>query len=530
VRTDKKRKLILDKMVKGALQNDIWNINSIVSAVFAYTDIKDLLEFNIACKKWNSLTNHIIHKNIKLFRNLEVKYNIAGEKLSIDEKIDAEVEECIKNNAKYTHYIKKFDYCENILPGRAIEFIETFAFLTKLHFSDVSISQGQFICMVKPLDKLEELNLSFSLIKNIDSEESITRTFQLPQTFAKLTINYLNLLENTEPFVQIINSHVNLKELEINSCNADSFITPFCKHYPSLQAFSYNNDSLKSSECFLKIFENCPQLLKLKLWIEYSSDELFSSICKNLTKLEKFELNNYKKLLLDDLGPQIKFSHTTNIRKLILCCEKLSSYSLNSILQNCPELEEFTLEIRNNYQIDYFFTLDLKISTKIKKLKIIYPNLTKSSLNSILLNCPYLEDLDITFSKEWKGYSDVMGQRCTKLKNLSLYRFYETVDQDQDNNFEDCINLKFLSNNLQFSNTLTKLTLINFKFEDANSAHFKKFTKLRFIKFPNQFNILGKNLVEININMNLWPNYKLKKSQVLGSSYDIKLFKLKSNF
>jgi hypothetical protein len=512
-------------MNKDALRNEIWDIKSIVSDIFTYVDIKDLLEFNIACKQWNTLTNSMVHKSVKLLRKEFNKLEISDEKRSKATQIDMEVCEFIANNSKYSRYIKQLNFCESIKPERAIEFIETLNCLTKIQFSNVEISQDQFICMVKPLNKLEELILSFVTVKEIFRKRLCIEAIQLPPTLAKLSINHLTIAGNAELFVQSINSHVNLKEFEHYSYDDSVFITPFYKHYPSLQYLTYSNQNLKSPEYFIKIFESNPQLLNLKLWIECSNDELSNSICKNLTKLEKFEMVSYTPFVLDDQEPHIKFCQPTNIRKLALTCANLSSDSFNSILQNCPVLEEFILGIRSYVYIDYLFSLNLEKNINIKKLKITYPSLTESSLDSILLNCPRLEELDISFPRKWKGYSEVISRRCFKLKHLSLYKINQSLTQDYNNNLNDYNSLRFLLGSFQFKSTLISLKLKSFNFKYINSAYFQNFPKLKVILFTVQNIERHKNLNEIDINMDLWPSYKLKKTRKSISTYDIKLVK-----
>jgi hypothetical protein len=47
----------------------LWDIGSILSNIFVYTDHKDLIEFSTFCKKWSDIIIPIIHKNIKLTCN-----------------------------------------------------------------------------------------------------------------------------------------------------------------------------------------------------------------------------------------------------------------------------------------------------------------------------------------------------------------------------------------------------------------------------------------------------------------------------
>ncbi|KXN68331.1 hypothetical protein CONCODRAFT_79786 [Conidiobolus coronatus NRRL 28638] len=488
------------------LVNEIWNIEPIMSTIFSYSKFRDLIEFSTVCKRWNLLTAPIIYRGIKILRNQVAKQRASRESLN-DERVDAEVEECIANNSKYSHYVKELRFCKNIKPNKAIEFFETFKYLTKLHITNVEISQDQFLCMIKPLDKLEELTFSRVFIKKNFKNRVYKQSIQLPKTLTKLSLSNVSLYGNTELFKNSINSHSNLKQFILDSCNKGNYLTPFYKSYPSLKEFSYNNNNSESHQSLARIFESNPQIIGLKLEPN-SLRFLMEPISKNLINLQDFEVYyNY----YFDIDFEFYFTQPIKIKKLKVASTLDNSVSWNSILKNCPDLEEFNYSPHYCIQ-DRVLSFTVDKLTKIKKLTIDCQDLIESTFESILLNCPLLKELDITFLKEWKGYFDIILQRCANLEHLTLYSRHSLPNQ------EEYYSLKLLSTS-SFKNTLTSLTLNNLNFCcSANSLHLQDYSNLKFVKLQIPNRGYGKRGSVAPFNDDLWLGYS--KSYYLNTDYD----------
>ncbi|KXN66385.1 hypothetical protein CONCODRAFT_11801 [Conidiobolus coronatus NRRL 28638] len=157
-------------------ENDIWNIGSIRSNIFAYTEFKDLVNFNTVCKRWNNVSNHIIHKTIKLKRRWDIMKQIYGKRFNSAANIE-EVDECISNNAKNAPFVKEFNYNYKLNPLRAIKVFETFRFICYLTIGSCDMSQGQFLGMISPLNQLRELTLSYLRIKLVLVRDFIKKLF-----------------------------------------------------------------------------------------------------------------------------------------------------------------------------------------------------------------------------------------------------------------------------------------------------------------------------------------------------------------
>jgi hypothetical protein len=192
--------------------NDIWNINSIFSNIFAFSDHKDLVNFNVICKKWNHLTNPIIHKSIKLQRRRAFQSKDHNKGLIKSAKLDAEAEMCIINNSKHAPFIKEFQFNDKLNPKRAMQFFETFRFISNLTIEGVSMTQYQFINIISPLNQLQELNIKCLIVRKVFNCNTAERP-ALPQSLTKLNLGTVYLYNNPELFIQTINSHRNLIEL-----------------------------------------------------------------------------------------------------------------------------------------------------------------------------------------------------------------------------------------------------------------------------------------------------------------------------
>jgi hypothetical protein len=352
------KKLKNDKLLAT---NEIWNIVPIMSTIFDYSDNKDLIEFNTVCKKWNLLTTRIIYRSIKLLSNQSARQIARGRSLS-DEKIEAEAEECIANNSKYSHYVKEFKFCESIKPKTAIEVFETFKYLAILHINNVEISQDQFSCMVKPLDNLEELTFNKVIIKKILENRLYKESIQLPKTLTKLSLYSVSLDGNTELFNNAINTHSNLKIFTLEYGDESTFLTPFYECYSSLNVFIYSSDNFENRHNLGRIMESNPQITSLKLNTT-SLEFLLGPISKYLINLQEFEFFNP---LYTGENFEYDFFQPIKIKKLKLTSSLDSAVSWCSLLKNCPELEELVyIPIYGN--IEKSILLNFGKPTKEKK-------------------------------------------------------------------------------------------------------------------------------------------------------------------
>ncbi|KXN65127.1 hypothetical protein CONCODRAFT_13395 [Conidiobolus coronatus NRRL 28638] len=342
----KRAKKIVEIKNEVSRQSDIWNINPILSNILAYTDRKDLLEFNTVCKKWNQLSNPIIHKTIKLNRSWDIIKKSHDKRLNKYGKIDADVVECISNNAKHAPFIKEFYYDYKLEPQRAIEIFETFRFISKLTIKSWEMSQDQFLGMISPLTQLQELNLEHLEIKKIVYKRLYKEVVQLPSSLKKLTLS-VKLIDNPDLFIQTINSHTNLVEFSSKSSHGFDSLEPFYKPYPSLVKFEYENQQVKSSQSLIKVFENNPQLISLKMPLGYMNNNLANLLSSYLTNLEELNLSEGNSYSYDQTDINLKFSQPTKIKKLNLSWRRLTESSVDSILLNCPHLEELLQKLEN---------------------------------------------------------------------------------------------------------------------------------------------------------------------------------------
>jgi hypothetical protein len=505
---DKKAKEIKNQ---GSQKNDIWNIGSILSSIFSYTDRKDLVKFNTVCKKWNYLTNHIIHKNIKVNRSWKVMKQVHDPRFSKAAKIDAEVLECISNNAKHAQLVKKFNFIEKLKPQRAIEFFETFRFINILTIDRITMSQDQFLGMINPLAQLQELTLKQINIKKIIRKRLYTEVVQLPSSLKRLRIEYISLANNPELFVQTINSHSNLVEYSHLSHLNNGFLEPFCKPYPSLKTFEYNHHQLQNSQSLFKIVENNTQLTGLKLALSCWNNELSSRISNYLTNLEEFRFSETIGYNRDFSDLLLKFSQPTKIRKLSLGWLRMSNCSLNSILQNCPHLEELELNRYHNYQLPISGTfINLSKSFKVKKLAINCDNMSGAAFSSLILSFPDLNELSIVLPIAWKEWMNVVYENCGNLQKLDICTPTRVYGEQREAFLQEIYQSDFFTCISKCKSTLTNLTLKHFKAHKSKAENFKYFENLRSIKYPAQSknNNYSANH-EVKIDEDLWQEYKL---------------------
>jgi hypothetical protein len=506
-------------------KSGIWNIEPIMSNIFTYIEYKDLVEFNTVCKKWNNLTNPIIHKTIKLNRGRGIFGKVLYSTCEKAAKIDSEAVECIINNAKYASFVKKFIYNYSLGSRRAIEVFETFRFICNLTISKCDLSQEQFLGMINPLTQLQELNLEHIIIKKIIGERNYIEAFQLPSSLKKLKLGSIRLINNPDLFIRTINSHSKLVEFRAYMYANIEYLEVFYKPYPSLLNFEFNCE-LHAPQPLFAVFENNPQLIGLKISLGGWSNELVNYINNTLINLEELKFSEKSNSEIDFFT---KFSQPTKIKKLELEWARLSNCSLNSILMNCSHLEELILNRYGTIPRDnYIEFLNLSNPNKLKKLVIDCNNLSEGVLDSLLLNCSQLNELGIALPWVCKEVLKAIYEKCTNLERLEIWPL----------GFISCpefYGIEFFTCNPKCKSTLTHLTLNGFKAANSKSEYFKNFENLKSIKYPYQVKKIIRRTASRNervflfviddIDMNLWQGYKLF-SKDNGGSYDIEFKKI----
>jgi hypothetical protein len=478
---ERKTKESIEFKNEGSQQSSIWNISSLLSNIFTYADRKDLLEFSTVCKKWNHLTNPIIHKNIKLNRNRDIIKQLYGKGLNEAAIIDAEVAECIFHNRKHAPLVKEFNFSHKLDLCTAIKVFATFRFINILTIEYCTMNQDQFLGMVSPLAQLQELTLSYLRIRNNFNDGIYNEAVQLPSSLKKLRLGHIGLIDNPELYIQTINSHNNLLEFSYLS-ETNEFFEPFYKPYPSLVNFEYTNQQLQSPQHLIKIFEQNPQIATFKLSLQYWNTEYVNCICRYLINLEDLDFIQYGFDNNDYPGFNFKFSQPTKIKKLNLERIRLSNFSLNSILENCSDLEELNLRPYVYYkQYNYISYINPYIYTKIKKLSISYDELTESVFSTLLSSCPYLNEITITLPYEWRVAMKSIYENYDNLERLEIRSPHRIHEQDKGIFLQEFYNSEFFTNIPKCKSTLTHLTLKGFNTLNSKSAHFKKFKCLKSI-------------------------------------------------
>jgi hypothetical protein len=510
-------------------QNDVWNIDLILSNIFAYTNQKDLLEFNTVCKKWNSAANPITHKTIKLTRSWDIVKQSHSNVSKKFAKIDADVVECILNNAKHAPFVKEFKYSYKLYPQRAIEVFETFRFISSLTIENSDMTQDQFLGMINPLTQLQELTLSSIGIKTTIRKWIYKESIQLPQTLKRLSLFDVRLIGNPELFVQTMNSHNNLVNFFIRSNSSYVFLEAFYKYYPSLLNFGLDSFERQTHKLLYGIFENNPQLISLKLPLECMNSELVSHISTYLANLERLNLQECDGYSHKFRDVNLKFSQPTKIKKLNLLWNNLSIFTLNLTLLNCPNLEELSLNRVSNYEIPNSFKFINNFnSAKLKKLFIGHYALSECSFESIFSSCPYISELDIKLPAEWKEAIKSIYENCANLEKLNLFPPYGIYGQELNTFFREFYESEFFTSNPKCKSTLTHLTLNYFNIHVSNAEHYKNFEKLKSIKCLKQFRTYYNTLDQkARVDMNLWPGYEIiSKETGHRYNYDVELKRL----
>jgi hypothetical protein len=507
-------------------QNGVWNNSSILYKILAYTDHEDLLKLNTVCKKWNHLTNPIIHKTVKLNRSWDIISQVIDKRLKKLGKIDTDVVECISNNAKHAHLVKKFKYDYKLEPRRTIEVFETFRLICFLTIENSDMSQDQFLGMISPLNQLQELNLSsFSIgrvIKNRIHKESV----QLPPTLKKLRLYNIELINNPQLLIQTINSHRDLVEFSIYSRTNIRFLEPFYKNYPSLLNFEFNNNQVQAHQPLFDIFENNSQLINLKLSLRFWNRELLSHANNHLINLEELKLCEIGEHDISYTDFFAEFSQPTKIKKLNLKWVRLSNCSLNSILLNSPDLEELSLNLYDYYKrSNYVKFLNFSNPTKLKKFSVNCDILSEGVFETLILNSLHLNELNIVLPREWKGVMESIYEKCINLAKLNISASGQIYLQNSNDTFErEFYKSGFFTRNPKCRSTLLYLALNQFRAINAEAEYFKNFEKLKSIKYPKQYYQcpVGQNQ-KMNIDMGLWSGYRLMRTNDHIEFYDIEL-------
>ncbi|KXN67427.1 hypothetical protein CONCODRAFT_10508 [Conidiobolus coronatus NRRL 28638] len=371
------------------------------------------------------------------------------------------------------------------------------------------MSQDQFLGMISPLTQLQELTLKNLTIKRIVYKRIYKEVIQLPSTLKKLSLS-VRLINNPELFIQTINSHNNLVEFNYYSFTHNLIFEPFYKPYPSLLKFDYANANLQSPETLIRIFEQNFQLTSLKLTLKCWNNELTSYISKNLNSLEEFNLTDFSGYYQDHTDLNLKFSQPTKIKKLSLVWGRLSNFSLDSILENCPHLEELTLNRNNIYrQPDPDLLINISKLIQVKKLNVNCEHLSVTAFNHLLLSCSQLNELVVILPIECKALMKSIYENCANLQKLDICPRYQMWPYQKDAFFQELCDSEFFTNSSKIKSTLTHLTLKEFKAQNYKVEHFKNFEKLKSIKFSAQhyhnYRRFGK---KYKIYKNLWPEFK----------------------
>jgi hypothetical protein len=486
----------------------IWDINIILSKIFSYTEFEDLVKFSTVNKRWNSLINPIIHKNIKMLRSKSIRNNIYDKGLKKSKIIDAEATECIAVNAKISHLIKELTYSKSFSLEKTMGFFETFRFITRLNISLVAICINRFLYILKPLFMLQELDITALKIKKSPTNTIYESAIQLPSTLKILKLTRINTTNNSEIFIKTLNSHTSLVEFNFDTCDRNEYLNPFIKSYPSLKTLKYYSTSLESPQQLCRIIEFNPQLLNLKLEIGAWNNDLTTLISRSLVNLKKFALFDSSEFVQDQ--PIFsKFSQPTNIISLDLHWANLSPCSLRSILLNCPNLEELSLIKTAIYSPENTsLSLSLPDSANIKKLSIFCTALSESSLDSILSNSPNLTELEIQLPEEWKGWTNSIGRRLTSLEKLSIYPEDSLEEEDMETFHVEFCCKELIESSSFYKATLITLTLNTCDFKKTYINIFDHFKKLKTIQFAvSDSNYISQADIDY-LNDSYWPYYK----------------------
>jgi hypothetical protein len=161
---------------------------------------------------------------------------------------------------------------------------------------------------------------------------------------------------------------------------------------------------------------------------------------------------------------------------------------LNSILLNCPDLEELDLNPSTSYkEPNSVKSLKLSKSTRVKKLAIECDALGEGVFDSLLLKCTHLNELNITLPSKWKEAIVSIYERCTNLQRLEIRSPRRIHEQERSIFLQEFYETEFFTSSPKCKSTLTHLTLKGFNAPNSKSEHFKYFERLKYIKYPFEF-------------------------------------------
>ncbi|KXN64989.1 hypothetical protein CONCODRAFT_13586 [Conidiobolus coronatus NRRL 28638] len=226
----------------------------------------------------------------------------------------------------------------------------------------------------------------------------------------------------------------------------------------------------------------------------------------------------------DDTEVYLKFSQPTKIKKLNLNFFRFINCSIDSILLNCPHLEEFDLQLFTyNKQPDSVKFLNLSKSYRLKKLTVNYNALSEGLFDSILSNCPNINDLSIILTYEWKEMMKSIYKNCDNLQRLKICSRFEFGIKKSDNLSKELYEEDFFTSSPRCKSTLTHITFSGFKAIDSKADYFKNFKFLKSIRYLNQSKT-GINTFDqaTEINMDLWLGHILLITDS-GHYHDVEL-------
>jgi hypothetical protein len=146
-------------------------------------------------------------------------------------------------------------------------------------------------------------------------------------------------------------------------------------------------------------------------------------------------------------------------------------------------------------------------------------------IETILLECPNLNELDIILPWELDEVLKTIYEKCTNLERLAI------CPSNRKNHYnQKFYRSRFFTSNHRCKSILKHLTLNSFEVSDSKSEYFNNFKNLKSIIFPGQeknYYCPLEKIQKIGIDMDLWPGYKLLlKNADCGSKCDIELKKI----
>jgi MoxR-like ATPase len=265
------------------------------------------------------------------------------------------------------------------------------------------------------LSKLKKLTTSHSYI----SGSSLSKLPSLCPNLEELTLG--GNIEGTLCFADCL-CLSNLKELilEVVSINSDS-VRKLLNCCPNLEKLKLNYDNNTSLCLADRLYLS--RLKELKLSHSISSDSLSTLLncCPNIEKLDLCACQNIKTIsfLADRL-------YLSRLKKLNLRVSSITSDSLSTLLNCCPNLEMLNLNGCENIQTNLCLA-DLCL-TKLKELDLGKSSITSDSLSTLLNCCPNLEMLDLNGCKNIQTNLCLADLCLTKLKELNLESSSMTSD------------------------------------------------------------------------------------------------------